>query len=163
MKDVFLRQLNANVHPQPIVPLEHAGGTVATGADLATGIAADAAVELMEPKGQPIGRRHLLNTGQVGILILVRSREALRRFAQQNIEDHRNPVNTARTAGQSLARLILKSFTGHADDKNPLTLDLLFGQEDIDGTTVARLDDDGNVGRLLVPSQGLLLIVKIGD
>jgi hypothetical protein len=96
VEKVLLRQLDADIHPQPIVPLKHAGRAVATGTDLTAGIATNAAVELCQPELQPRGRFHRVDLVQIAVL--VPARFDLWRFTEQRITDYRDTVNAASAA-----------------------------------------------------------------
>jgi hypothetical protein len=161
MKDVFLWQLDADIYPEAIVSLKHTGGAIAARTDLAAGVAADATVELPQPEGQPLGRGHLLDGAEVGKGVIYRG--DLWWLAEEDVVDHWHAVNTAGTARKHLPRVILCALTDHSDDVYPLTLDLLLGQQDVNRATVARFDDDGDMGGILSPPGRGLFIVEIVD
>jgi hypothetical protein len=161
VKDVLLWQLNANIYPEAIVSLKHTGGAITAGANLAAGVAADAAVELAHPEGQPLGWSHLLDRAEVSKDVICQS--DLWWLPEEDIVDHWHAIGTAGTAGKHLPRVILRALTDHSDDVYPLALDLLLGQQDVDRATIAGFGDDGDMGGLFTPPGGGLFVVEIGD
>jgi hypothetical protein len=149
VKDVFLWQLDADIYPEAVVSLKHAGGAITSGADLAAGVAADAAVELAQPEGESLGRGHLLDGAEVSKSVICYS--YLWWFAEEGFVDHWHAIGTTGAARKHLPRVILRALTGYSDDVYPLALDLLLGQQDVDRATVARFDDDSDMGGLFSP------------
>jgi hypothetical protein len=159
VEDVFLWQFDTDVDPQPIVPLKHTGSTVATWANLSAGIAADTAVELTQPEGEPLGGIHRIDLRQFTVLVL--DRLDLWRFTEQHVVHHRYAVDTAGAADLQFIRFAAYTSAGKTDDENVSPIDLLFRQEDVEGTAVTRLDNYGDVRGILPPPLGLLLVVEV--
>jgi hypothetical protein len=159
VEDVFLGNLNPRIHPQAVVPLKHAGGTVASRTDLPTGIAADAAVKLGEPESHPFGRGHRRNPLQVRPI--VRNRSNLRWHADPYIVEDGRPVCTAAAFGGLLPRLVHHPFAGYTDDEQAGALYLLLRQQDVERTTITRLDDNAHPRGFFATLAGLFLVVQV--
>jgi hypothetical protein len=159
VEDVLLRQFDTDVDPQPVVPLKHAGRTVAAGAHLAAGIAADAAVELTKPELQPL--RGIQGFDLLQSVVLIVDQLDLRRLTEQDIVEYGETVGAAGAPPIQLTVGAVHAVAGYPDGEQPLSIDLLFRQKHIERSAVAGLYDDGDARGGLSSLWRLLLIVEV--
>src|SRR3989304_5242567 len=160
VKGALLAQPDPHPEPGRIVALEEAGRAVAHRAGLAAGIAAQAAVELLQPVGQALLRPQAREP--VERILLQGSRRRREGLSDQSVTDERSAFCAAEAArlqrprardclvrDRSLPRALEDPGADDADDMYLLAGELVFGQEHVDRPAIASLHNNPNrPGRL---------------